>query len=148
MKTIIWGIGAFIAAILFPCLLTFCVNGKKADTDQQLENLSTGRDILMQTEEGNYLIDVEEYVAGILPGLVDASADDSYLQAQAVAVRTKVYYAMGDATVIRAEDLDFQYYTEADYIAKWGREKYKSVRERYEKAVLATCGKTLRKEGQ
>ena len=70
----------------------------------------------MQTKAGNELVDVEKYVAHIMPGIVDASADDSYLQAQAVALRTKVYYAMGDATVIKA---------------------------RYERAVIATKGKII-----
>ena len=54
-----------------------------------------------------------------------------------------MYYAMGDATVIQASDLEFQYYTEEDYIAKWGRENYKSVKARYERAVIATKGKII-----
>lgn len=108
-----------------------------------LENVSTGRDVLVQTKAGNDLVDVEVYVAHIMPGIVDASADDSYMQAQAVALRTKVYYAMGEATVIQASDLEFQYFTEEDYIAKWGRENYKSVKVRYERAVMATSGKII-----
>ena len=82
-------------------------------------------------------------MAHIMPGIVDASVDDSYLQAQAVALRTKVYYAMGDATVIQASDLEFRYFTEEDYIAKWGRDNYRSVKARYERAVTATCGKII-----
>lgn len=50
---------------------------------------------------------------------------------------------MGDATVIQASDLEFQYYTEEDYIAKWGRENYKSVKARYERAVIDTKGKII-----
>ena len=119
------------------------VNGKQGDGTASLERISTGRDVLVQTKAGNELVDVEKYVAHIMPGIVDASADDSYLQAQAVALRTKVYYAMGDATVIQASDLEFQYYTEEDYIAKWGRENYKSVKARYERAVIATKGKII-----
>ncbi|RHU85492.1 hypothetical protein DXC24_09520 [Clostridium sp. OM08-29] len=143
MKVFPYILVAVVCAIVVPCLVTFCVNGKQGDGTASLERISTGRDVLVQTKAGNELVDVEKYVAHIMPGIVDASADDSYLQAQAVALRTKVYYAMGDATVIQASDLEFQYYTEEDYIAKWGRENYKSVKARYERAVIATKGKII-----
>ena len=132
-----------ICAIIVPCLVTFCMNGRQANPNPEIEQLSTGRDVLVQTKTGNELVDVEVYVAHIMPGIVDASVDDSYMQAQAVALRTKIYYAMGDATVIPASDLEFQYYTEEDYIAKWGRENYKSIKGRYDRAVIATKGKII-----
>ena len=143
MKVFPYILVAVVCAIVVACLVTFCVNGKQGDGTASLERISTGRDVLVQTKAGNELVDVEKYVAHIMPGIVDASADDSYLQAQAVALRTKVYYAMGDATVIQASDLEFQYYTEGDYIAKGGRENYKSVKARYERAVIATKGKII-----
>ena len=143
MKSIVWVISAFIGSIVLSCLLTWCVNGRIPDTKMQLCEMETGRDILIQNATGNELIDVEQYIAGILPGLVDASADDNYLQAQAVAVRTRVYLAMGDKTVIHADELEYQYYTEADYIAKWGKSKYKTIKKRYEQAVISTCGKII-----
>ena len=130
MKVFPYILVAVVCAIVVPCLVTFCVNGKQGDGTVSLERISTGRDVLVQTKAGNELVDVEKYVAHIL-------------QAQAVALRTKVYYAMGDATVIQASDLEFQYYTEEDYIAKWGRENYKSVKARYERAVIATKGKII-----
>ena len=148
MKLIPYILIAALGAIIVPCLITFCINGKQTDGAEKLEQISTGRDVLVQTKTGNELVDVETYVAHIMPGIVDASADDSYLQAQAVALRTKVYYAMGDATVIQASDMEFQYYTEEDYIAKWGRDNYKSVKARYERAVIATCGKIIETQPQ
>jgi len=96
MKVFPYILVAVVCAIVVPCLVTFCVNGKQGDGTASLERISTGRDVLVQTKAGNELVDVEKYVAHIMPGIVDASADDSYLQAQAVALRTKVYYAMGD----------------------------------------------------
>lgn len=143
MKIFPYILMAVLCAIVIPCLVTFCINGKQADVADSLEHISTGRDVLVQTKAGNELVDVEKYIAHIMPGIVDASVDDSYMQAQAVALRTKIYYAMGDATVIQASDLEFQYYTEEDYIAKWGRENYKSIKARYEKAVIATKGKII-----
>ena len=136
---------AVVCAIVAPCLITFCVNGRQNDKAVSLDTISTGRDVLVQTKAGNELVDVEKYVAHIMPGIVDASAGEDYMQAQAVALRTKVYYAMGDETVIAASKLEFQYFTEEDYIAKWGREKYLSVKAKYEQAVLKTKGKIIEK---
>ena len=143
MKVFPYILTTVLCAIVIPCLVTFCINGSQADVAESLEQVSTGRDVLVQTKAGNELVDVEKYIAHVMPGIVDASVDDSYMQAQAVALRTKIYYAMGDATVIPASDLEFQYYTEEDYIAKWGRENYKSIKGRYDRAVIATKGKII-----
>ena len=145
MKVFPYILTAVVCAIVVPCLVTFCVNGKQNDKSVSVDTISTGRDVLVQTKAGNELVDVEKYVAHIMPGVVDASAGEDYMQAQAVALRTKVYYAMGDETVIAASELEFQYYTEEDYIAKWGRGRYESVKEKYEQAVLATKGKIIEK---
>lgn len=142
MKAGAWMVLAALGAVGIPCLLTYCINGRKADAED-LAQIATGRDVLITTDEGNALVDAEVYVAHVMPGVVDASADDSYMQAQAVVIRTNVYEAMGDATVIAASELSYQYYTEDDYLAKWGKENYKAIRQRYEQAVLATCGKTI-----
>ena len=59
----------------------------------------------------NRLLDVEQYIAGVLPGLVEPEANVQIMEAQAVAVRTKIYFAMGESTVIDASNLDFKFYT-------------------------------------
>lgn len=143
MKAFMWVLLAIVCAVCVPCIVTFCVNGRQKDAMTDLSQISTGRDVLVQTEDGNKLVDIEEYIAHIMPGIVDASTDDSYLQAQAVVLRTQIYKEMGQATVLQAKDLEYQYYTEKDYIAKWGKEHYKSVKSRYDQAVLATVGKTI-----
>lgn len=79
MKVFPYILVAVVCAIVVPCLVTFCVNGKQGDGTVSLERISTGRDVLVQTKAGNELVDVEKYVAHIMPGIVDASADDSYL---------------------------------------------------------------------
>lgn len=148
MKLFSYLLCGIASMILVPCLITYCINGKQSEAMTALESISTGRDVLVQTKKGNELVDVEVYIAHVMPGIVDASADEDYLQAQAVALRTNIYYKMGDATVIQASDLEFQYYIEEDYIAKWGRADYKSVKQRYDCAVLATCGKIIEQDGQ
>lgn len=135
-------LGCMVAIFVLPCILTMLMSGRKQDASSQLLSCESGRDILVQTKNGNELLDIEQYIAGIMPGCVDASATDEYMQAQAVALRTQIVYTMGKETVYMASNLDFKYYTEQDYLAKWG-EGYPSVKERYEQAVLATQGKII-----
>ena len=79
MKVFPYILVAVVCAIVVPCLVTFCVNGKQGDGTASLERISTGRDVLVQTKAGNELVDVEKDVAHIMPGIVDAIVDDSYL---------------------------------------------------------------------
>lgn len=143
IEKLVYGLGAFLIVVFAPCLLTYIFCGRKVDTGNVLAKQHSGRDVLLQTEDGNVLMDVETYLAGIMPGEVDASVSEKYMEAQAVALRTEVYATMGDNTFINAKELPFTYYSEQDYIDKWGRAKYKEVKERYDKAVIATCGKVM-----
>lgn len=143
VEKLLYSIGAIFVVILAPCLLTYIISGRKVDAGSTLAKQKTGKDVLLQTEEGNVLLDVEVYLAGVMPGEVDASVSSKYMEAQAVALRTQVYATMGENTFINADELPFAYYTEKDYIEKWGKAKYMEVKERYDKAVLKTCGKVM-----
>lgn len=136
-------IATVATVIMLPYILTLSINGRQKDAVSQIEQIDTGRDVLLQVEGGNYLLDVEQYIAGVLPGLVDSESGAAMIEAQAVAVRTKIYYAMGDNTIIDARNLEFQYYMDQDYIDKWGQAKYLSVKRKYEQAVLNTSGKII-----
>lgn len=141
-KVMIW-LAGLATVILFPYMLTTMMNGRYGVAESKVSSLSTGRDVLMQIDGVNMLMDVEQYIAGVLPGLVSPDSDASVIEAQAVAVRTKIYYEMGSNTVIQASDLEFTYYTKQDYIDKWGEAKYKRVKEIYDTAVLNTTGKII-----
>ncbi len=129
--------------IMLPYIMTLVMNGRYEDRVSELEKVSTGRDVLVQLDNKNLLIDVELYIAGVLPGLVSPDSSKDVIEAQAVAVRTKIYYTMGNKTVINAEELQFKYYTKQDYIDKWGSGKYKQIKVIYEEAVLNTINKII-----
>lgn len=134
---------AVVTIILFPYILTSIMNGRYGEAESKVSALSTGRDILMQIDGANMLMDVEQYVAGVLPGLVAPDSGADVIEAQAVAVRTKIYYEMGTNTVLQASELPFTYYTKQDYINKWGETKYRHIKDIYENAVLNTTGKII-----
>ena len=81
-----------VIMIMMPYLITMAINGKKEDSGLQLKNINTGRDVLININGKNELMDVEEYIAGVLPSVVGPENNDEMLAAQAVAIRTQIYY--------------------------------------------------------
>lgn len=134
----------FVAAIiLLPYIITMIINGQHGDIGTGIGNLDSGKDVLIQIDGDNRLLDVEQYIAGVLPGLVEPEANVQIMEAQAVAVRTKIYFAMGESTVIDASNLDFKYYTKEDFIHEWGKSVYANSSVKYEKAVINTLNQII-----
>lgn len=142
-EKIMISIAGIAVLLLFPYMLTTIISGRYDETESEVSALSTGRDVLMQIEGVNMLMDVEQYIVGVLPGLVSPDSGAEIVEAQAVAVRTKIYFEMGAETVIQASALEFTYYTKDDMIDKWGEVKYKNIKTVYENAVLNTAGEII-----
>ncbi len=132
-------ITAIVVVILGPYILTSIVNGRE-NTESKLTGIDSGKDVIIQINGENQLIDVEEYIAGVLPGLVDWKAESEVIEAQAVAVRAKIYYAMGQETVIWASSLEYTYYEGATLKQRLGETNYEKAKDIYEKAVKNTVG--------
>lgn len=140
------GLAGVILIIMLPCLLTLCLNGIQDDVT--VDMLDSRRDVLIKTNGENTLMDVEKYIVGILPGIIDYGASQEYIEAQVVAVRTKIYYAMGQSTVIDAEELGFQYYDQEKLINKYGMDNYQLIEDIFEEAVINTAGKIIQDTNQ
>lgn len=132
-----------VTMLFLPYIITMVMNGHYSSSETELKGVSTGRDILIEIEGANMLMDVEQYIAGVLPGLVAPDSDMKIIEAQAIAVRTKIYYEMGDRTVLPATDLEFQYYSGYDLIKRYGKSKYKAAKEAYETATIRTIKKCI-----
>ena len=129
--------------ILMPYLITLAINGRHKDAARDIERIDTGRDILINIDGDNKLMDVEEYIVGVLPGVAGPESGDDVLAAQAVAIRTKLIFMMGDSSVLNEDNLEFTFYTKSDYIERWGKNSYSDNYKRYERAVISTVGKTM-----
>ena len=125
--------------IFGPYVLTSIMNGRNGSSSS-LEGINTGKDVIIQLNGENYLVDVEVYIAGVLPGLIDWRQDVSLIEAQAVAVRTNIYYVMGSKDIINASELEYTYYTREELIEKYGKRSGESAVKVYEKAVSETVG--------
>ncbi len=135
-------IAAVSIVLMLPFLITIFINGRQADI--RVNQINSGKDVLVVVKGENVLMDVEEYIVGVLPGLVDYDSDMEVIEAQAVAVRTKIYYAMNGETMIRADSLEYEYFGGESIISKEGRNKYKTAQTKYERAVVNTAGKTIK----
>lgn len=135
------GLAGIIIIVMMPCLLTLFINGRQANVP--IEKINSGRDVLILSQGENILMDVEQYIVGVLPGLIEYGAQKELVEAQAVAVRTKIYYAMGENTVINAENLEFEYFDDKKYINKYGMNNYEAVRSIFEEAVISTSGQII-----
>lgn len=132
-----------IMIIILPYIITLLINGCGNRNKSVLKNISSGRDVVLTEGGKNRLIDVEEYIAMSLPSLIDWKSDMELIEAQAVAVRGKILYEMGEDTVINANELEFVYFTDQDLIDKYGRDNYKQAKIVYEKAVYNTLGQGM-----
>lgn len=140
------GLAGVILVIMLPCLLTLCLNGIRDDVT--IDMINTRRDVLIKSDGENVLMDVEKYIVGILPGIIEYGASQEYIEAQVVAVRTKIYYAMGESTVVDAQELGFQYFDQEKLINKYGIDNYKVIEDIFEEAVINTVGETIQDSAQ
>lgn len=134
---------AGVLCLIIPYLMTIIINGGTREDGSKIAKISTGRDVIVRIDGQNKLIDVEQYIVGVLPGVVSADADAAVVEAQAVAVRTKIYRSMGNDTIIDAGKLDFTYFSEKELKEKLGEKNYNRIMSVYENAVENTVGKIM-----
>lgn len=134
---------AGILCLIIPYFMTIMINGGTRENDSKIAKINTGKDVIVHIDGENKLIDVEEYILGVLPGIVSAEAESDVIEAQTVAVRTKIYRSMGEETIINANKLDFTYYSEKELKEKLGEKTYNKVMSIYESAINNTVGKTM-----
>lgn len=134
---------AGVLCLIIPYLMTIIINGGTRGDSSKITKISTGRDVIVRIDGQNKLIDVEQYIVGVLPGVVSADADAAVVEAQAVAVRTKIYRSMGNDTIIDAGKLDFTYFSEKELKEKLGEKNYNRIMSVYENAVENTVGKIM-----
>jgi stage II sporulation protein D len=111
-----------------------------------LESQYMGKTIQIELQGLNKNIDVEEYVAGVLPGIISMDYDEEALKTQAVLVRTNVLKEMSEKNTSDAEDLSYHYMTVDERITLFGDRNYEKNEKRIRQAVAATAGLVVKQE--
>lgn len=153
-KTIIIGIACAMA-------LAYIISGiydKAVGGDNTDGSAKSGRNVCIY-DNGEYsLVDVEEYTASTLAGMMSDKWSDEMLKAVAVVVRTGIYYQMDEndrnsatqgqtKNLINESQLREIRYTESQLKKKWGGE-CSGIMRRAEKAVYATGGQVMKYGGE
>ncbi len=115
--------------------------------DNSIEHHHLGKSVLMELNGLYKSMDVEEYILGVLPGIISADYEESALEAQAVLIRTNLLKEMEEKGSADAKDLSYSYLTEEERRALFGERNYERYEKIYAKAVTNTAGKVLRQEG-
>lgn len=138
--------------LLFPCVTCLLYHFVNPEFDigkggSRVENHYMGKDVMIEVSGLYKNIDVEEYVAGIMAGVISPEYNIEALKTQAVLVRTNVLKEMEEKKSNDDSDMSYEYLTKEDRETLWGRKKYDKYEVAIEKAVAETAGKVLRKEG-
>ena len=141
-EKVISGIAIAVISVLIPYIITIMMSGKAYDGSDKMKKIDSGKDIIIKIDGENRIIDVEQYIAGVLAGEADMNAGDDVLQAQAVILRTERSYLMADKDILDSALLNHTYYTYEDCQKMWGRDECEEYLSRIENAVMATLGKT------
>lgn len=129
--------------ILSPIVITFLINGSSQKRNSDIKDIDTGKNVIIHIDGKNKLIDVEEYILGVMPKVTSGACSQKILDAQAVAVRTKIYYAMGSESIIDSKDLDYEYMTEDEQRQALG-DKYDISVRRFKQAIFNTVGISMK----
>lgn len=142
------GFAMVILAVMIPYLGTMALTGVVGATVTKVEELDTGKTVSME-RNGQYIVmDVEAYLAGALPTVMDATVDVEVWKTLAVIERTNVYKKMEGTGNIDECDLELEYLCEEEICELWGERNYEAGMKKVEQAIMETTGMTLRYDGE
>lgn len=133
----------YILAVLFaPCVITGIWQGNIRS--EAVDN-SDGRTVILAGEQGEE-IPLNDYLAGVVAGQIDASFEMEAIKAQAIITRSFVCQAMGDKKKAGEEDLRLDYPDSEELRDKWG-DNYEEYYEKFQTAVKETDGQIMTYDG-
>lgn len=135
---------------MIPCVMTFLFSlfneNIRIGNNSSLENRKLGKDVLIEINGLYKSMDVEEFVLGVLPGIIPADYDDETIKVQAILIRTNVLKEMQEKNTEDAADLSYQYLTVEEQIALWGERNYEKYEKKFKQAVAETAGQVVEQE--
>ena len=142
------GFAMVILAVMIPYLGTIAITGVVGEAITNVEELDTGKTVALELDGQYVVMDVEAYLAGVLPAVMDGSEDLEVWKALAVIERTNIYKKMEGAGNIDENDLGMEYLKEEEISSLWGERNYEAYRKKVEQAVLETAGVSLQYDGE
>ncbi len=134
-----------IVIVFLPYVITILMNGRTAS---QNSGLSESDQIVQVVKEGTTIsMNLNEYILGMTAGQMDVSYETEALAAQAVIVRTTLFYEAGEAGL---DDYVFEhnYLSYHEMETLWERRTFQEYYDKLEDAVQMTDGLVITCEGE
>lgn len=137
-----------VLMVMIPYLGTMALTGTIGVTITSVEELNTGKTISMELDGQYVVMDVEAYLAGILPADMEASDSLEMWKALAVIERTNIYKLMEGKGNIDESELNMNYLEKEEICDRWGERNYQTCMEVVEKAIVETAGVVMQYDGE
>lgn len=137
-----------ILAVAIPYLGTMLVTGTTGTEQETIRNADTGKTVSLELDGEYVVMDVEAYLAGCIPAVLDGEEEPELWKALAIIERTNIYKKMAGRGNIDEEELEMRYVPAEELQTRWGEKNYEAYSRKIERAVLATKGQTLTYDGE
>lgn len=137
-----------VLMVMIPYLGTMALTGTIGMAAASVEELNTGKTVSLELDGQYVVMDVEAYLAGILPADMEGSDNLEVWKALAVIERTNIYKKMEGNGNIDEGDLEMRYLPEEERSEAWGERNYEAYRKVVEQAILETAGITIQYDGE
>lgn len=138
----------FILAVAIPYLGTMLWSGVTGTVEESIENITTGKTVSMELDGEYVVMDVEAYLAGVLPAVLDGGEEPELWEALAIIERTNIYKKLEGRGNIDEEELGMRYVPAEELQTRWGEKNYEAYSRKIEKAILATKCRTITYDGE
>lgn len=137
-----------VLMVMIPYLGTMALTGTIGVAVTSVEELDTGKTVSLELDGQYVVMDVEAYLAGILPADMEGSDSLEAWKALAVIERTNIYKRMEGNGNIDENDLGMEYLQEEEISEAWGERNYEAYKKVVDQAILETAGVTIQYDGE
>lgn len=137
-----------VLMVMIPYLGTMALTGTIGAAITSVEELNTGKTVSLELDGQYVVMDVEAYLAGILPADMEGSDNLEAWKALAVIERTNIYKLMEGNGNIDESDLGMEYLQEDEISEAWGERNYEAYQSVVEQAILETAGIAMQYDGE
>ena len=137
----------WFSALLIPYCITIVWAGQ-IQGEVKEHTISSGKTVILERKEGNRILDIEEYLIGMLALQIPPEYGIEALKAQAIVDRTYLYQILDGRTEIKEEELDTDYMEWSQMIEEWGQLMAAEHYQTFRKAVSSTAATIMKYEGE
>ncbi|MDO4327437.1 MAG: SpoIID/LytB domain-containing protein [bacterium] len=141
----VWAVWFLI--LMIPYLVTLAWTGQVQGEVQEHPILS-GRMVILAREDGNRILDAEDYLIGVMAAQIPPEYGSEALKAQAIIDRTYLYRIMDGRTEVEEEEFDLDYMDWNHMIQEWGQLMAAEYYQKFQEAVTSTAMTVMKYEGE